>query len=461
MSSVRLAAAEVLLSVGRGRATLASEIDRARAPFNDRRDRALLVELTVGTLRWRNALDALIQAASRRPPTSVDERALAVLRLGVYQLRHLTRVPPHAVVNESVEAVRSLGAPRAASFVNAVLRSVTRRGAALQLPKRPDDQAPRAHWLRYLTTSLSHPEWLVERWLDRYGVASTEAWCLFNNRTPDIVVRPLPDVEADDLIRTLRAQGIDAAPARYVQGAITLPPGSLGRLTPEDTERLRVQDEGSQLVARAVAPSSEERVLDLCASPGGKTVVMAEDMIRDGGTSSRLVAADHRSRRVRLLAETLRRARLQVPVVRLDARRPLPFDAAFDAVLVDAPCSGLGTLSRDPDLKWSRTADQLPSLAADQTMMLRAAADAVRPRGRLVYATCSSEPEENIAVVDAFLAVDSRFSLEPVISRESPEATRSAVPPSMIDGRGCLVTRPDHDGLDAYFAAVLVRQKGT
>ena len=137
MTAVRRVAAEVLLAVGRGRTTLAAEVDRARSPFSDRRDRALLVELTVGTLRWRNALDALIEAASGRPIANIDERALAVLRLGVYQLRYLTRVPAHAVVHESVEAVRTLGAVRAAPFVNAVLRSVTRGGNRIQLPKRP------------------------------------------------------------------------------------------------------------------------------------------------------------------------------------------------------------------------------------------------------------------------------------------------------------------------------------
>src|SRR5262245_24271129 len=167
MTTARLAAAEVLLAVGRGRATLASEVDRARAPLNDRRDRALLVELTAGTLRWRNALDRLIEAASRRPIADIDERALAVLRLGVYQRRYLTRVPPHAIVHESVETVRRLGAARAAPFVNAVLRTIMQRGDRFRLPTRPADDALRGKWVEYLTVSLSHPAWLVDRWLDR------------------------------------------------------------------------------------------------------------------------------------------------------------------------------------------------------------------------------------------------------------------------------------------------------
>ena len=454
MTSVRRVAAEVLLAVGRGRTTLAAEVDRARSPFSDRRDRALLVELTVGTLRWRNALDALIEAASRRPIANIDERALAVLRVGVYQLRYLTRVPVHAVVHESVEAVRTLGAVRAAPFVNAVLRSVTRGGNRIQLPKHPADTAPRARWLEYLTISLSHPAWLVERWIDRYGAKDTEAWCLFNNRTPDVVVRPRAGISATELLHSLQSRDVHATPARYVPDAISLPPGALGRLAPDDLERIHVQDEGSQLVARAVAARPGERVLDLCASPGGKTMVMASDLgLTNATPMPGLIAADHRPARVRLLAETLQRAHVPVPIVRLDARGPLPFAAEFDAVLVDAPCSGLGTLSRDPDLKWSRTASQLHGLAADQRRMLRAAADAVRPGGRLIYATCSSEPEENIDVVTEFLGEDRRFGLEPVAA--------SGVPPRMIDARGCLATLPYRDALDSFFGAMLVRRKGT
>jgi 16S rRNA (cytosine967-C5)-methyltransferase len=183
-------------------------------------------------------------------------------------------------------------------------------------------------------------------------------------------------------------------------------------------------------------------------------MVIASDLrLTPGTTAGSLVASDHRRSRVRLMADTLRRAHLPVHLVNLDARQPLPFRPAFDAVLVDAPCSGLGTLSRDPDLKWSRTAGQLAGLAADQRRMLRAAADAVRPGGCLVYATCSSEPEENIEVVDSFLDEDERFSLMPI--------TAPALPAQMVDERGCLVTLPHRDGIDAFFAVRLVRRKGT
>ncbi len=226
-----------------------------------------------------------------------------------------------------------------------------------------------------------------------------------------------------------------------------------------------MQDEGAQLVARAAQARPGERVLDLCASPGGKSVVLAHDLDlenagRASGTSgpsgtssgSVLVSADFRSARVALLARLLSAARIPALVVQLDARTALPFRDVFDCVLVDAPCSGLGTLCREPDLKWTRTADDLPLLSANAGRMLRSAAEAVRPGGRLVYATCSSEPEENGQVVDEFLSADPRFVERPV---------GSSVPLQLTDEQGRLATRPDRSDIDAFFAAVLVRREGT
>jgi 16S rRNA (cytosine967-C5)-methyltransferase len=450
MTSVRVEATRALLAIGRGTTTLGGAIDAATAELGDARDRGLLVELLTGTLRWRAELDALLASAARRSVSTIDPAALAVLRLGAYQLRHLDRIPPHAVVSESVDAVRQAGAPKAAGFVNAVLRAMIRRGPALALPRRPAEgaAAPRAVQIAYLSVTLSHPAWLVGRWLDRVGFDATERWCQFNNTTPDVTVRPLDGTARDSLLEALHAADIDASAAPYVSDAIRLPAGSLGRVPAEIRERLWVQDEGAQLVARAAAAAPGERVLDLCAAPGGKTIVMAED--RRGGPGGLLVASDFRPGRVSLLAEVVRRTHLPVSVVRLDARAPRPFSEAFDLVVVDVPCSGLGTLRREPDLKWSRRAEDLPALAQDELRILRAAAGAVAPGGRLVYATCSSEPEENEAVVARFLEEDGRFTE----SHVGP-----AVPAELQRPPGRLSTRPDADGLDAFFATVLVRSK--
>jgi 16S rRNA (cytosine967-C5)-methyltransferase len=445
----RSAAVRVLIALERGRTTLASEVERGREALAAQRDRALLLELAAGTLRWRNELDAVLAGHSQRPVADLDVAVRAVLRLGVYQIRHLDRVPDHAVVHQSVELVRALGRPRAAGFVNAVLRSVLRRPGVPQLPRRPRPGAAVHDQLAYFTITLSHPEWLAQRWLSRHGFEQAEAWCLFNNRAPDVTVRNTGSASTGEILAELAAAGVDATGGRVVRDAIRLPAGALGRLPGHLRGQLHVQDEGSQLVALAVDAHPGDRVLDACAAPGGKTTVLARAMEGRG----LIVAADARPSRVRLLRAMLARAGVDAGVVLIDLMRRLPFQASFDRVLVDAPCSGVGTLGRDPDLKWSRSAEDLGRFADAQRTMIAHAAEAVRPGGRLVYATCSSEPDENERVVDAFLGGDARFTLEPIGSVPGTTGT------DWIDERGCLRTLPFRDGLDAYFAARLVRRR--
>jgi 16S rRNA (cytosine967-C5)-methyltransferase len=456
MTAARLVAVRVLLALERHHTTLAAELERERPQTADDRDRALLFELTAGTLRWRNELDAILQTCSRRPIADLSAQVRTVLRLGAYQLRHLDRIPAHAIVHESVELIRGLGQARAAGFVNAVLRTLTRQGAAVRLPPRPSPDAPRADLLAYLSTSLSHPEWLVARWLDRHGFDAAARWCEFNNHPPDVTVRVLAPARVDETVAAIVAAGVSATPATWVSDAIRLPPGGLGHVPAELRSHLLVQDEASQIVALAVGAAPMDRILDTCASPGGKTVVMAGAMAGRG----LLVACDHRPGRVRLLSATLNRvaaaepAGASVMIVRLDATRPLPFGPVFDRVLVDAPCSGLGTVRRDPDVKWTRTAADLAGFAVTQRALLAAAADVLRPGGSLVYATCSSEPEENEDVVDACLAARPDLALGRL--QPGPLVARGA---DLIDDRGMLRTLPFRDGLDAFFAALLVRRQ--
>ena len=448
MSAVRLAAAQILLALEGGRTTLATEVERGRQGLADPRDRALLLTLASGAVRWRQQLDALIAGASRRSVRRIDPSALAVLRIGVYQLRHLERVPTHAIVHESVEAVRALGAPRAAGFVNAVLRTVVRRGPALALPPRATAADTEAKQLHYLSITLSHPVWLVRRWLQRYGFAATERWCQFNNAPPEVTIRSIGRLSPAALLERLRDAGVDGLPARYTADALRLAPGALGRVPEALGTEIQIQDEGAQLVARVTGARPGERVLDVCASPGGKALVTAADM-QIPSPGSLLVTGDLRPARVALLVRALARAGVAVPVVRHDAQAALPYRPLFDAVILDAPCSGLGTLRRDPDLKWTRTEADLPVLAAAEQLMLDRAAEVVRPGGRLIYATCSSEPEENEAVADRFLATHPEFTAAPV-RLEGAAA-------GLVNARGHLVTLPFRDELDAFFAALFVR----
>ena len=445
MSSVRTTAARVLEQVEAGRATLGAAVDRARAEVADDRDRGLLLELTSGTLRWRGELDAILAGASGRRVDDIERPVLQALRLGAYQLRHLTRVPAHAVVDEAVESVRALGRARAAGFTNAVLRGVGRGAGLDAVPARPEPDAPTAAKVAYLATALSHPTWLVNRWLGRYGFDQTEAWCHFNNAVPTMTVRARSAEDADAVTAAVLAAEPAATRTAAPPGAIRLPPGSLGRLPAALRGEIAVQDEGSQLVAHVVSPAPGMRCLDVCAAPGGKTTVLWRDMRGEG----LLVAGDRRRARVRLLASTLRAAGVPTRVVALDAGAPLPFGAIFDRVLLDAPCSGLGTIRRDPDVKWARTEADLSRFAATQRTMLTEAAGVVRPGGRLIYATCSSEPEENEVVVNAFLDADRRFTM--AVDAAAPEPRR------YVSEDGFFRTLPFRDGLDAFFAAVLVR----
>lgn len=450
MMSARLAAARALLAITERQRTLGAAVDEVRRGITDPRDRALILELVAGALRWRNALDAVIAQASRRRVDQLEAPVLAVLRLGCYQLRYLERVPAHATVSESVEAVRALAGPRAVGFVNAVLRTIAREGARLVLPPPASAAAPEADQMAYLSVTLSHPAWLVRRWLARYGYDAAARWCAWNNQPPAITVRPVPGVATDTLRGLLTSAGIRAEPAAFVTGALRLGPGELGRVPPDVLRQLRVQDEGAQLIAHAAGAVPGDRVLDVCAAPGGKSLVLADELDLAHDAASFLVSADHRPRRVSLLARTLRAHLASPHVVRLNARAGVPFVDAFDCVLADVPCSGLGTLRRDPDVKWARSPDDLDGLARTELEILRSAADAVRPGGRLIYATCSSEPDENEAVVEAFLHADARFSRAPF---------DRSVPAACITAAGDLATRPDRDGLDAFFAARLARRE--
>jgi 16S rRNA (cytosine967-C5)-methyltransferase len=437
--TVRLEAARVLLTVGSGRATLSDELERARRLFRDERDRGLLLELTANTLRWRNLLDHLIRQCADRPLTEIHEAALTVLRVAAFELRFHPTVPAHAILNEAVESVRGLRQNRAAGFVNAVLRTMTRTKDKLQLPPRPTETtltpANRDAWIQYLSITLSHPAWLVARYLDRAGPEAAEKWCEYNLSLPTVTVRVTSSIGPKQFTEVIEAvRFLGGVESTAVPGAWRLPTGVL---VGEEDELLRpfiaVQDEGSQLVAHAAAAQPGERVLDLCAAPGGKSAMFAR-AVRPGGF---VISCDTRPRRLRVLQETLHRENLPQRVVRIDATEPLPFEPIFDRVVVDAPCSGLGTLRRDPDVKWSRDEASLARFAAIQRALIDRAAEAVRPGGTLVYATCSSEPEENERVVSAFLDTHQSFA------QTAPSIT----------------TRPDRDGLDAFFVAVLVRRE--
>jgi 16S rRNA (cytosine967-C5)-methyltransferase len=453
IAPARVAAYEVLSAVSSGAADLPTAIASARSRLRDERDRALTSDIATGVQRNRAALDHLIVAFSKRTIERLDPEVVEILRLSSYQLLHLSRVPASAVVDDAVNLTRLAGKRSASGLVNAVLRAISRQRQSLPLPPRPADFANRAAALDYFSITLSHPRWLVERWYDRMGFGATETWLTFNNAPAPVTLRANTlRIRRDDFAGRLAADQklqIVVRPARFAPDGFIVEKGQPLAGAGADAGWFVLQDEASQLIPLLAGGHPGPSVLDACASPGGKTTALAAAM-RDSGL---LVACDVRNRRVELLRRTVAASGATcVRLVQADLLRPLPFTRRFDCVLVDAPCSGLGILRRDTDIRWRRREADLPLLAASQLRMLGQAAEAVAAGGRLIYATCSSEPEENEAVADAFLAGSPQFA--------AIDARRASddLPVAVVDSRGHLRTLPHVHGLEAFFGAVFERR---
>jgi 16S rRNA (cytosine967-C5)-methyltransferase len=452
IAPARVAAYDALLAVSTGRADLSSAVASARSTLADERDRALMTDIATGVQRQRGLLDHLIGVFSKRPIDRLDPQVVEILRLSLYQLLRHGRVPASAVVDDAVNLTRRVGKRSATGFVNALLRAVSRQRDQLPIPPRPTAFDARTEALDYLSITLSHPRWLVARWYDRLGFEAAEAWLNFNNAPAPLTLRANPiRLKGDELARRLALAGVGLRPARFAPDGFIVEAGRLTAAAGVDAGSYVVQDEASQLVALLAGERPGGFVLDACASPGGKTTALAAAMHNEG----MLVACDVRSRRMELLRRTVRTTgAASVRLVQADVRVPLPFARRFDCVLVDVPCSGLGVLRRDPDIRWRRQERDLIPLSVAQHEMLDHAADAVAPGGRLVYATCSSEPEENEVVSDAFLAGRREF-----VAVDAREAS-ALLPTVVVDRQGHLRTLPHVHGLEAFFGAVFRRRFG-
>ncbi len=384
---------------------LDAELGRRRL---DPRDRALATELVYGTLRWQRYLDWILSPHSRRPLETLDVRARALLRLTAYQVALLDRVPSFAAVNDAVTLARRGTRPGVADFVNAVLRSFSRRGPREREPRPPDDA------IEALALRGSFPTWIATRWVARWGAAEAERLMrAMNDRAPLTLRANTLTTTREALAARLAAEdGVVTRPTRYAPEGLWAEPG--GR--PADWHAFAdgsfvVQDEASMLVTRLLDPRPGETVADACAAPGTKTTHLGQ-LMKDTG---RILAFDPQPARLDLVRAAANRLGLTA-VDALDGTAEMlapRFAAACDAVLVDAPCSNLGVLRRNPEVKWRRGPEDVRASAARQRAILEAAAGMVRPGGRLVYATCSLEPEENEEVTRAVLATRGDFALDP------------------------------------------------
>jgi len=446
VSPARRLAWSVLLAVSekgdRAEAALSRRLAQIRL---SQPDRALASELVYGVLRWQGWLDYVLGRFSRRPLAGLSIEVLSLLRLGAYQILRLDRVPDRAAVHTSVELARTRFPEWTAGFVNAVLRAVAEKGPGLAPPPAGDGLA--AH----LAASQSHPAWLVERWLEELGEEETRALLAANNTPPGLCLRVRLEPGREALAARLAEAGLETRPGLYSPQALYAPGSNLERLEEVAPGLFTAQAEAAQLVGLAAAPPAGGRVLDLCAGVGGKTGHLAE-LMADRGL---VLALDKDAGRLEVGRERL--ARLGLKSVRFqaaDVLQALPPEASepFDAVLVDAPCSGLGVLRGRPEVRWRLSPQDPARLARLQTALLGAAADLVRPGGTLVYATCSLLGEENQAVVSAFLAARADFEVEPLAD---------LVPPSvrpLVQESGFLVTWPQRHDLDGFFVARLKRR---
>ncbi len=406
-------------------------------------DRALTTELVYGTLRQRGNLDYRLGSALDGNLTELEPLVRSALRLGAYQIFFTDRIPAEVAVDESVRCIKNAGATRAAGLVNAVLRRLAREGDGIALP--PLDEDPEAH----LVHALSIPSWIARRWIDQFGPEEAAEIARAQNGRPLQTVRVNPQRDTrDDLLAELRERFPNATPCPFAPFGIRLGESGNAAADPAFREgRITIQDEASQLVTHLLDPQPGDRVLDTCAAPGTKATAIAERV----GKKGVVLALDRHPRRLGLVTRDARRLGLEnIRVAVQDAAESLEdlTAAPVDRALVDAPCSGLGTLRRNPDARWRIRPEDPARLASLQLAILKSAAAVLRPGGTLVYSTCTITKEENEAVIDAFLLDAPDFSLV------EPERLPNFLRP-LVDARGFLHTYPHRHQCDGFFAARL------
>jgi 16S rRNA (cytosine967-C5)-methyltransferase len=418
-------------------------------------DAALATELTMGALRWRRLLDALLEPLLNKPTARLDLPVAIALRMGLYQLRFLDRVPSRAAVNESVDMVKRARKVSAAPLVNAVLRRAA-GDASKPAEKLLPENASAADRLGILH---SHPTWMVERWLARFGEERTIALLEANNRAPRLSCA-LHDVERrEEIVEALNKSGLSVEPGNLLYSAIAVSGGSSIRTATFQSGWISIQDEASQAIPLLLNVHAGDRVLDLCAAPGGKTPPLA----RAAGGQGIVVAADRHAHRLLAMRSQLKRIHPGgVQLVELDATRNLPFRSEFQRILVDAPCSGTGTLSRHPEIRWRLRPEQLSEFHRLQVAILGKAISQLAPGGRLVYSTCSLEPEENEAVVAETLDQSTSQQLRRVPAVDAIQSLKSHLAPgvdasALFDDSSQFRTFPGEHGTDGFFAAILER----
>lgn len=404
-------------------------------------DKALLYEITHGITRWMGRLDWILNGFYKGQFSKAIPNLKNGLRVALYQILFLDRVPDHAAVNEAVEFVKKLQGQKPADFTNAILRNIIRSKAAIRYPDPAEDL------VGYLTAYLSHPSWMVKRYIERFGREGTEKLLNANNEKPYLTLRVNAlKASPDEFALLMNSVNLKFCRGKYLPEFFKLQ--NLTNITGWEyfaKGYFNIQDESAGLSCRLLDVREEMRVLDLCSAPGGKTAYLTSIM-KDNGE---IIAVDRYDSRLNLVRKNL--TRLEVKSVKTVEADALEFsDEPFDRVLADVPCSGTGTLSKKPDIKWKKDLFDIRANTELQYKLLVKAASLVKIGGVVVYSTCSIEPEENFEVVKKFLEINSDFEFESASDR---------FPPELVDVNGCIQTLPHIHQLDGAFAAKLIRKK--
>lgn len=404
-------------------------------------DKALLFEIVHGVSRWEGRIDWILNGFYKGQFSKCIPNVKNALRVALYQILFLDKIPDYAAVNEAVDFVKKLQGQKPADLTNAVLRNIIRNKDAIRYPDPEEDL------VAYFSVYYSHPSWLVKRWLNRFGKEETEKLLIANNSKPSLNLRVNNIVtNSEELKELLRKVELKFSEAKYVPEFIKLT--NLTNI--QDWEYFQkgyfsVQDESTGLPCKLLGVAPGMRVLDLCAAPGGKTGFIADRMKNEG----EIVAIDKYESRLKILEKNLKRLKvINVKTVVADANE-YEDEQGFDRVLIDAPCSGFGTLTKKPDLKWKKDLGDIRKIVNIQYELLKKGAGLLKKGGQLVYSTCTIEPEENIDIINKFLFENPDYKLV---------SAKGQFPDELVDENGCIRTLPHVHGLDGSFAAKIIKE---
>ena len=440
--SVRGTAVKILNRIERTDAYLDKVLDvELKSTELSSLDKGLLSELVHGVLRWQNKIDWVLNGFSHGNFAKSEINVKNALRVGLYQILFLDRIPHAAAVHEAVEFIKRIRGEKPAGLVNAVLRNVIRNLEGIRYPDPNDDQA------QYLSVFYSHPHWLVKRWLRRFGYEETQKLLTANNERPSLSLRINKlKVEPGYFLTLLEKQGIEYKGSSHMDYFVHVKGlTGIGQMDLFRNGFFTVQDESAALPCILLSPKPGERVIDMCAAPGGKTTNLAEMMENTG----EVVAVDRYEAKLKLIRSATERLNLTNVQLKAADSTELEEEPA-DRVLLDAPCTGLGVIGKKPDIKWKRDIADVLRLMQIQSLLLERASQLVKPGGTLVYSTCTTEPEENQEQVQKFLGRHPEFRLD---------NARNYVNSDLVNAEGCVETYPHRHAMDGSFAARLVRSE--